>query len=172
MTRLDLIPIVELNLRPKVPNLVIINSLFITKVDLPNFPCQSPTFCLNFNRRQLRQIARKSSSNDTKITINQSPIFDKYTNSTPPLSTINSQPTTLSSVNTCLLHSLTHTTISHQQQFHLSTQFLHSNKHLIAKAQPNFHQMPCSRFIFPSFDMVFASKPHHSTRPQTIPVWL
>ena len=122
MTRFNLISIVKPDSKQKVPILAIINLLFIVKVDLPKFPVN------RHNRSALNQsITRNSSSNDTKITdtkiTNQPPILDKHTNSMPSLSTNTSSLSTLSSVNHCLLHSLTHTIIIHQQQIRLSTQF-------------------------------------------------
>ena len=156
-TRLDLIPIVELNLRQKVSNLVIINSLFIAKVNLPNFlvnrqhlpPFQSPSTPINHLKSVFKrpQNHHKSTTHSRQTHKFNAVILDEQF----------ANLTKFSPANHCLLHSLTHTTIIHQQQFRLSTQILYVDQYLIAIAQPNFQQ----NILFPLHTPIFWSGVAH-----------
>ena len=163
----------ELNPRPKVPNLAIINSLFIVKVNLPNFLVNRQQFAsvsiiTDFNShtgfafKMLLQNYRNQPSNLNKHTNFNAATLDKQCATNNILF---SQPLSL--------------TLSHPHNNHTPTTI--SPLNTISLRQPTFDCHSATKFsakwlIFPSFPphfiRCFASKPHHTTCPQTIPVWL
>ena len=176
MTRFNLISIVKPDLKQKVPNLAIINSLFIAKVDLPNFHVNrqhSPPFQIVTNFIAARDPLSNVIRNTTKIITNQSPVLNKHTNSMPPLSTNNV------STNDALFKQQSSFPLSHPHNNQTTTTILPLNTNSLR--QLTFDCQSATKFPAQYLKsasnslLLIRSSPqelHYTTCPQTIPVWL